>query len=1342
MPNQNNSFLKLKGLETNNSELSEVEAGSLSICNNIVLNRDSTIEPRRGFKIYGNSMGNSPTNDKAKQLFEYKNRILRHFSSTLQFDNGSGTFSSFSGTYSVADSILKIRGTEANSNFYFTSAQSIQKISAKTASDLSTASGFITKAGGIKALDGVATLNSQQGFFLQNSKVAYRIVWGIKDRASNLVLGSPSSRIIISNSQLNLMIKDFNNLLAAIDQAGLHDGSDELSDSDYVSTLKIPINTGNVTTLYDNLLALSSKLENDINLISENTYTRTSSTGEVNTNIATITFSSNIPAWVVPGQSVTITNFTAPTLTVLNGTFTVTGTTSNTISYSLTNPDIVATADTGAKVIRNQFSQITVPTVPSIPPTATQLNNLQTYYNEIVTILQSAPPSQIDDPTYFDNSNSTESATVNITFTIPEEITSAYFYQIYRTALATASGVTTLDDVEPGDEMGLVYESNPTTTELLNKEVTIHDITPETFRGANLYTNPQSGETILQANEAPPIAKDITLFKGSIFYANTKNRHKLIVSLLGLSNFTSNVSNFVILNSNGSSTYTFISPTQEVTAITTIADVAGSLAGKYFFLNSTNNTTRYYVWYKVSGVGTDPLISGKIGIQVDITTNDSDANVALKTRTKLNQYSDFNITGATNQVIVTNALSGICDDATVQTSGFSMIITPGQGEDASLNRVLLSDAGTPSQQVEETTNSLIRVINKDANSPVYGYYLSGEDDVPGQFVLENREISDPEFIITTTDSNILSNFNPTLKVSKNVTSITAGNPSIINLTSHGYSTGDQIFITDTNTVPTINGIYTVTVINANSFSIPVESSVSGTTGLVTNYTNNSDNEIIPNRIYFSKFQQPDAVPLVNYLDVGAKDSEILRIVPLRDSLFIFKDEGIWRISGDSALVGFVLTGFDTSTYLTAPNSPAVLNNQIYAYTNQGIIAVSDTGVSVVSRSIENLLIPLVQYNMFATSSFGVSYETDRSYLFWTLNSSTDTVPTICYRYNVFTQCWTTWNISKTCGLVKDDKLYLGAGDTNFIEIERKDFGRTDYADREWEKILSNNSVNGNVINLPSLDNVSIGDVFVQNQRLTIYKLNQLLKKLDNDNGVNDSDYFSTLEALPGVNLRDILTALALKLDADIGTTPTEYSDAISGFSSSFEDTQLAYNAIITLLIASPNTSFKNYSQSFGIFPFEAIITDINKITNKITLNITCPIISGTSTIYNHIPTNVTWNLQTFGDPEIFKQVSECKFIFYKNNFSTATIGFATDLSGAFEEIQFSKYGPGMFGVANFGETPFGGDGNKIPLRTLIPRNKQRCRTIVPRITHKIAREKVVLLGYSMVVRGYGQKAYR
>jgi len=111
---------------------------------------------------------------------------------------------------------------------------------------------------------------------------------------------------------------------------------------------------------------------------------------------------------------------------------------------------------------------------------------------------------------------------------------------------------------------------------------------------------------------------------------------------------------------------------QEVTKITTVADVSGSLQSEYFFINAIEadsttdvgfKTVEYYVWFDVSSGGSDPSLSGKTGVEVDISTNDSASAVATAIESALDALSNFSASASTNVVTVTNTNRGSVTDA-------------------------------------------------------------------------------------------------------------------------------------------------------------------------------------------------------------------------------------------------------------------------------------------------------------------------------------------------------------------------------------------------------------------------------------------------------------------------------------------------------------------------------------------------------------------------------------------------------------------------------------------------------------------------------------------------------
>lgn len=211
----------------------------------------------------------------------------------------------------------------------------------------------------------------------------------------------------------------------------------------------------------------------------------------------------------------------------------------------------------------------------------------------------------------------------------------------------------------------------------------------------------------------------------------------------------------------------------------------------------------------------------------------------------------------------------------------------------------------------------------------------------------------------------------------------------------------------------------------------------------------SSNSVQTNAIYYSKNQQPEAVPVLNVFFAGSKSSTIRRILPLRDSVFILTEEGVYRITGTSPS-NFVIEPFDLTTQIVAPDSAVVLSNELWFYSDQGIVSLSDSGVNVRSRPIDDQLnrIKGQALTEIATKSFSIGYETDRKFIFFTVSANTDEYPVQAYVFNVFTNTWVRWNRRQSTGFVNpnDDKLYLGDADVAWTNVERKDYNYTDYID--------------------------------------------------------------------------------------------------------------------------------------------------------------------------------------------------------------------------------------------------------------------------------------------------------
>jgi hypothetical protein len=850
--------------------------------------------------------------------------------------------------------------------------------------------------------------------------------------------------------------------------------------------------------------------------------------------------------------------------------------------------------------------------------------------------------------TYLQYLNSTAAANVKLVINIPSTIqySTDYFVQVYRTSVVSASNEQILggggdNGVSAGDEMKLVYEAFPTIAEYAALEMTVLDTYPDDLQRANvpLYTNPASGEGILQANDIPPIAKDINSFKNVTFYANTKTRHRLVsFTLLGTSNITDG-DKFIVTDGTtlGTTEYEFVYGLKEQTQFV-FGGTAASYANKYFTINSKDNKNEYIVFYKVNNknissasflgntltVNTSanhnlttndevnmynlvtgasdpvidglypvtvtgltqftiqiptitslsatnafftPYIDGKITKTVDIYSTDTTVDIAKKTINVINNLVyDFTASyTAASTMFVENIEEGLADPATAGTIGAGTlaitIVQNGNGEDAANGKILLSQLISRAQAIDITARSIVSVVNQNVNSPINAYYASSVNTLPGIMNFESKTLLDIPFYIMSVKTAVGASFSPDIGPINSedqpstayITGVSVANPTTITTNApHGLMTGDKVLICGTDTTPSINNVYTIIRTGTNTFTIPVN--VTATTTVIGSWSKLSDvivssNEEKPNRIYYSKPRQPEAVPIGNSIDVGASDKRILRIFPLRDSLFVFKEDGLFRISGESA--PFVLGLFDSSCILIAPDSVSIANNIVYGWTNKGISNISEAGVTEISRPIDTEILKLASsnYTTFSKVTWGVGYDSDNSYTVFTNLNIGDEYANIGFRFSNLTNTWTNVLRSQTCGVInpKDDKIYTGSGIYNLIDEERKQFNRLDYADRDFTINVTNANIlnGGETIRITDIDGILPGDVVTQEQKLTIYFYNSLLDKLVFDPTVlND---YSAIAISTGVNLRSAIVTLANLLDTDAGLSSSSYYANIADY---------------------------------------------------------------------------------------------------------------------------------------------------------------------------------------------------
>jgi hypothetical protein len=334
------------------------------------------------------------------------------------------------------------------------------------------------------------------------------------------------------------------------------------------------------------------------------------------------------------------------------------------------------------------------------------------------------------------------------------------------------------------------------------------------------------------------------------------------------------------------------------------------------------------------------------------------------------------------------------------------------------------------------------------------------------------------------------------------------------------------------------------------------------------------------------------------------------VVALRDGIFFFKTDGIYRLSGES-FSSFTVTLIDNTVTLKAPESAVPFNNQVYCFTTQGVCAVTDAGVGIISVPIEDTLLELSseQYTNFSTATFGVAYESARQYMLFTVTETDDTYATQAFVYNSLTESWTRWVMNRTCGVVNTsvNKLFMAEADSGQILIERKSFTNEDYADKEYAVTITGTPTSTE-LTLSSVTNVVVGMTIVQGTR-------------------------------------------------------------------------------------------------------QALIEEING--NVLTIIQTSGFMAGDATVYTPIDNLIQWAPIDCENPGILKQFSEITLFFRNAAFTEIDATFSSNISLGPETVSIENQSTAGWGDLPWSEFEWGGNlGGQSPLRTYVPREKQRCSWLV------------------------------
>lgn len=192
---------------------------------------------------------------------------------------------------------------------------------------------------------------------------------------------------------------------------------------------------------------------------------------------------------------------------------------------------------------------------------------------------------------------------------------------------------------------------------------------------------------------------------------------------------------------------------------------------------------------------------------------------------------------------------------------------------------LTQSSASPAVNIEATTRALVDAINRNPdNTAIYAEYISGPNDMPGEIVL------------TRTDRSYY----------------------------------------------------------ASAFNVQVSRALAWSPYLGDATNDASTNDTKQNRIYYSKPGQPEAVPALNYIDVGSANKAIQRIVAQKAALYVFKEDGIFTITGSYP---YRVDLLDASVLTSYPKTIVGGEACIYGLFNLGVCRITASGAQIISNQI-------------------------------------------------------------------------------------------------------------------------------------------------------------------------------------------------------------------------------------------------------------------------------------------------------------------------------------------------------------------------------------------------------
>jgi len=141
---------------------------------------------------------------------------------------------------------------------------------------------------------------------------------------------------------------------------------------------------------------------------------------------------------------------------------------------------------------------------------------------------------------------------------------------------------------------------------------------------------------------------------------------------------------------------------QQALDVLCLSEDAG-IGGEYFLFSTT--LYDYYVWYDVDDGSADPAVTGRTGIEVDVSDHDSATSIATDTAAKITAITGVTATSAGSTVHIVNDTAGTVTAATAGDTPFTVTeVIEGTSGNTSLDTIITDIINAVSWFLKEECN--------------------------------------------------------------------------------------------------------------------------------------------------------------------------------------------------------------------------------------------------------------------------------------------------------------------------------------------------------------------------------------------------------------------------------------------------------------------------------------------------------------------------------------------------------------------------------------------------------------------------------------------------------------